>query len=423
MVVKYPTGTEGSWASFFIHTPRVIFAARGSVLRGTMPQVLIATTISILATCNHKYWNWFDHREVDLSAISLLLSFVVVFKTQSAYQQFWTAYSHVDGMLHDLRCLARSAVCNFHWDNGDTERLVKRLLRYELMFFFVVIEYFGRTGPNATTAKKRMDRMRDDIRRISKPTEWYMLYAGEDFRTFGSKSVHSSSNPQLVLCWLQMVLAQIEQEKGIPHPPYSATILSFISAIETHFWEMEKIDKLQFPLPYAQIVKILMIIYIFTLPWNLVSKCGWATPVIMFFTALGFFGLDEVAEILESPFGFDPNDIDLRDFGYSLADDIEVYFVRRDEMRDAVLGNDGDDQEPGFESISEGKSASTLGDKVKKPSWAIKRDGQAGMPRRALTTASLSKIQDAVKPSGQGLPTNQALSKSNSCPIYGDTLT
>ena len=33
-----------------------------------------------------------------------------------------------------------------------------------------------------------------------------------------------------------------------------------------HYWAMEKIDKLQFPLPYAQIVKILVIIYIFAFP-------------------------------------------------------------------------------------------------------------------------------------------------------------
>ena len=40
--------------------------------------------------------------------------------------------------------------------------------------------------------------------------------------------------------------------------------------------------------------------------------------------ALGFFGLDEVAEILESPFGNDPNDIDLMSYATDLVADLEL---------------------------------------------------------------------------------------------------
>jgi predicted membrane chloride channel (bestrophin family) len=39
------------------------------------------------------------------------------------------------------------------------------------------------------------------------------------------------------------------------------------------------------------------------MPFILEVDCGNATPMIIFLVSLGFFGLDEVAEILESPFG------------------------------------------------------------------------------------------------------------------------
>ena len=46
-------------------------------------------------------------------------------------------------------------------------------------------------------------------------------------------------------------------------------------------------------------------------PWRLV-------------VSIGFFGLDEVAEILESPFSLDPNAINLRNFSDDLIRDLDV---------------------------------------------------------------------------------------------------
>jgi len=70
---------------------------------------------------------------------------------------------------------------------------------------------------------------------------------------------------------------------------------------------MDKIDKSQFPFPYAQLVKILCTLFVFTLPFVLHEECGHLTEVIVFIIAMGFFGLDETAEMMESPFGVDPN--------------------------------------------------------------------------------------------------------------------
>ena len=71
----------------------------------------------------------------------------------------------------------------------------------------------------------------------------------------------------------------------------------------TLFRNLNKIDKTQFPFPYCQIVKLLLIIWLFTVPFILAESVGWATPLVMPFIALGFCGLDEVAENIESPFG------------------------------------------------------------------------------------------------------------------------
>jgi len=56
----------------------------------------------------------------------------------------------------------------------------------------------------------------------------------------------------------------------------------------------------------------------------------------MVLIAIGFFGCEEVAEILGCPFGTDDNDIDLKFYGKWLLKDLEVIWKARDD-RDLFL--------------------------------------------------------------------------------------
>lgn len=117
-------------------------------------------------------------------------------------------------------------------------------------------------------------------------------------------------------------------------------MLNGLSGLEKHFWTMEKIDNLQFPLPYAQVVKILVVIYVFTFPFTIAEACGVFTLPITFLVSIGFFGLDEVAEILESPFSTDPNSINLRAYSERLIRDLDTMFYMHEEMKNVALNLD-----------------------------------------------------------------------------------
>jgi predicted membrane chloride channel (bestrophin family) len=114
-------------------------------------------------------------------------------------------------------------------------------------------------------------------------------------------------------------------------------MINGLTGLERHFWTMEKIDKLQFPLPYAQVVKILVVIYVFAFPFTIAHACGMYTLPITLLVSMGFFGLDEVAEILESPFSSDPNAINLRDFAPRLVRDLDIMFHDHKGMKDIAL--------------------------------------------------------------------------------------
>merc|ERR1712070_917781 len=111
-------------------------------------------------------------------------------------------------------------------------------------------------------------------------------------------------------------------------------MVQLIAQLEKEFYSMNRIDKIQFPLPYAQIVKLLCLFWVFSLPFVLVPSCGRFTPAFMILISIGFFGLDEGAEVLESPFGDDPNDIDLKSFGNNLVKDLELVYHARNHQAD-----------------------------------------------------------------------------------------
>merc|ERR1712194_1003184 len=74
----------------------------------------------------------------------------------------------------------------------------------------------------------------------------------------------------------------------------------------------------------------------FTYSFVLQPTCGAFTPLAMELIAIGFFGCEEVAEILGCPFGTDDNDIDLKFYGKWLLKDLEVIWKARDD-RDLFL--------------------------------------------------------------------------------------
>ena len=48
------------------------------------------------------------------------------------------------------------------------------------------------------------------------------------------------------------------------------------------------------PLPYAQLLKIFSIFFVFTVPFTMAPAVGLFTPFVTLFLAMGYFGLDQV---------------------------------------------------------------------------------------------------------------------------------
>lgn len=346
MVVEYSSGAEGSCFSFFSVTPFVLGKYRGSAVPLVFPQICIAIGLSFLAShLEEKGQNPFHGIQQPVS-LGILVTFLLVFKTQSSYGQFWQALTALDGVLQTSKVMAITSCTIFDWDlpndtNKEVKQRARRIVRLLVLHFFVIVEYFQRSGANAATNSTVQDMLREDIRHLTGENEFLKLYPDEPVNTPGSESRHAVANATQILFWIQLACSRVVKMGGCP-PPLANGFVGQVSTLMKEFSNMDRIDKTQFPLPYAQIVKILVVVWVFTLPFFVTSGAGNWTPLIAALAALGFFGLDEVAEILESPFGNDPNDIFLRGYGVKLMRDLEMMYNGRDTELDSVFTNEQD---------------------------------------------------------------------------------
>lgn len=98
--------------------------------------------------------------------------------------------------------------------------------------------------------------------------------------------------------------------------PVQARIKQNISDGLQSYNRAYRIAAVPYPFPLAQISSALMVVFLFLMP-IVVEKFTQAyllTPVLTFLIALGYWGLNAVAQELENPFGDDANDLPLREF-------------------------------------------------------------------------------------------------------------
>jgi hypothetical protein len=172
---------------------------------------------------------------------------------------------------------------------------VRKLLRLLVLYFFVMMEYFQRTGANATKDPVVMMTHRRNVRKLAGDKEFALLYDKTDppteadgvakrktgdltakvqeairkrgvkdveawkreFRALKCKSV-SHANPMTVLFWLQLVIRRlcIDSRDGGKSDdawkidaPLECLFYSHLGRIEQHYCQMEQVDKLAFAFP------------------------------------------------------------------------------------------------------------------------------------------------------------------------------
>eukprot|EP00428_Durinskia_dybowskii_P049617 CAMPEP_0170347284 /NCGR_PEP_ID=MMETSP0116_2-20130129/74905_1 /TAXON_ID=400756 /ORGANISM="Durinskia baltica, Strain CSIRO CS-38" /LENGTH=480 /DNA_ID=CAMNT_0010601113 /DNA_START=27 /DNA_END=1471 /DNA_ORIENTATION=- len=112
---------------------------------------------------------------------------------------------------------------------------------------------------------------------------------------------------------------------------YPERVLNVVEAHLSVFMKalrgMDGMGSVGLPLPYLQLCKWLLLIFIVVYPWNVNSEHGWwsnvMVPIILAMTLLGF---EVVADDMENPLGDDSADISLYEMIHEFEVDVEAIF-------------------------------------------------------------------------------------------------
>ena len=109
--------------------------------------------------------------------------------------------------------------------------------------------------------------------------------------------------------------------RGVINPEITRHLEVQIAELVSAQGGCEKIQKTPLPFAYVSMIKLLILVYLITLPMITCSRFGWWSPVLVAVLSLGMFGMEETSVEIEDPFGTNPNCLNLDVLTITIARD------------------------------------------------------------------------------------------------------
>jgi putative membrane protein len=283
-------------AKFHIYTNetlnwfQVVFRLQGSVIPAIFPWVLLCGTYGFLISLFHHFdhLSTFNDTKVLPNVVltfNIVLSLLLVFRTNTAHERFWEARKLWGGLVNTVRNLSRSIWLVIE-EREPNDRLEKEsILRIVVAFAVATKLHLRREGVNT------------ELEALMPPLHYFKL--------------QSTNHPPLeIVFWIGEYL-QHQYDRKCLDVYQLTTLQKLVNDLIDIVGGCERILKTPMPLAYAIKLKQLLLIYCLLLPFELVSGLGWWTGPALAFISLILLGIEEIGAEIEEPFGHDPNDLPL----------------------------------------------------------------------------------------------------------------
>jgi len=211
------------------------------------------------------------------SLVGFVVSMLLVFRTNSAYDRWWEGRKAWGGIVNTTRNLAiklRAAVTDNH---------TREVLRLHIVNWVRATKEHLRNGVVANDLEHAPD---IDM------TRW-----------LAQKHV-----PNAIMTNLYAHLLRLRQQGTITEQQLLA-IDAQVTTLTDLLGACERIKKSPIPYSYGAFIKKTIFIYVITLPVGLVNEFGYMTVPITAFVFYILASLELIAEEIEDPFGRDANDL------------------------------------------------------------------------------------------------------------------
>lgn len=223
-----------------------------------------------------------DSRLKNLSQMHSMLSFVIsmllVFRTNSAYERWWEGRKLWGALMNNSRNLALKV----HALAGDDSRF---------------LHFMGSMIGNYAYALK------SHLRNTFHPQDME-----ENDRFVTSEVQHDRHNPNHIAKRMFEVVQQKQKEGGLSNEQ-----LLYLNGELSSFTDIcgacERIKNTPIPFSYSIFIKKFIFFYVMTLPLTMVFSLGYYCVPVVAFIFYVLTSLELIAEEIEEPFGKDENDL------------------------------------------------------------------------------------------------------------------
>jgi len=273
---------------------KTIFSFNGSVLPSVLGRVGILTFFSIFVCfINDFVAARFDEKLPKLNLIGhqvlgISLGLLIVFRTNSSNARYWEGRSHWGMIVNTSRTLTRMAYV--YGKNADEYAML-------LTAYVVCLKENLRGSKNFKILDSLLNgRQFDRMMSATNPPSMVAMYLSDLIK----KGIDDNSYPlQIAALMEEQVIKLLDAQGGC-----------------------EKIIKTPLPFVYASLIKQLLFLYLYTLPFALASEMDWATPIVVAVVGFGMLGIEEAGVEIENPFGMQLNDLPLEKICETISLDV-----------------------------------------------------------------------------------------------------
>jgi ion channel-forming bestrophin family protein len=278
---------------------RLLLRYRGTALPRMRGRLALTTLLAVVVTAIDLNVGYFhpDLTTIPFTLIGLALGIFLGFRNNTSYDRFWEGRKLWGSLVNTTRSLTRQILTLVHEPRPEAkdapgEPDSEELAAYRKEMIYRIIAY--------------VHAFRFHLRDQDKLVELSPFLDAAELSALRSEV----NRPVAILQSLGHRL-QDAYRRGWIHPFHVPVLEQSLVALTDIQGGCERIKSTPIPLSYTSLIHQIVALYCFALPFGIVKTVGVFTPVVVGIVAYAFFGLDEIGDEIENPFGKDPNDLPL----------------------------------------------------------------------------------------------------------------
>lgn len=256
---------------------------KSDTFRQLIPAMLgIGAFSAVIVVLEINYFQWtFKNSSIVHSILGFVLSMLLVFRTNTAYDRWWEGRKIWGDLLNNSRNLALK-ISAFVNDKRTKEELISLIINYNFS-------------------------LKNHLRNKAGLEE--LIALSDEFKHELTNTVHK---PNLIAKQLYKKIADLNKQQQISDTQF-LTLNDELKSFTNSAGACERIKNTPIPYSYNLFLKKIIFLYVLTIPFMFATDFKYGTIIISIAMLYVFASIELIAEEIEDPFGEDDNDLPIDD--------------------------------------------------------------------------------------------------------------